>query len=195
LGQWNDVLDWQAGRHVLTIRLSLQRGVTLIELMIAITVLAILMVLALPGLQTWMLNARIRTASEDMLAGVQLARAEAVRRNARIDFVLDAAGAGWGVGSVAGGCPVTPANCIQYRPQNYGSLGVVVTPTPAGSTKVTFDGLGRPSGAGNFTQVNIDLTPTVLSAAQTRDLEITVGVGGEVRMCDPNVGTGDPRHC
>lgn len=68
-------------RHV-----NLQDGVTLVELLIAITVLGILMALAIPSFETARNVNRLAAASNDLVGGLQLARMEAIRRNARVVF-------------------------------------------------------------------------------------------------------------
>ena len=63
-------------------------GFSLIELLVAIAVMTIMLLLALPNFSIWMQNTQIRTAGEGILAGMQLARAEAVRRNTSVRFQL-----------------------------------------------------------------------------------------------------------
>ncbi|MGH8755835.1 MAG: pilus assembly FimT family protein, partial [Burkholderiales bacterium] len=63
-------------------------GFTLIELMIVIAVVGVLLTLGLPEAATWIQNTKIRAKSESISNGLQLARAEAVRRNTRIQFML-----------------------------------------------------------------------------------------------------------
>ena len=63
-------------------------GFTLIELMIGIAIVAILVVAALPSFGTWIQNTKIRGAAEAALNGLQLARAEAARRNASVALVF-----------------------------------------------------------------------------------------------------------
>ena len=52
-----------------------------------------------------------------------------------------------------------------------------------------FNNLGRltPAPADEFIQINVDIDTSVLSAADSRDLRINIGVGGNFKMCDPNV--------
>lgn len=77
-----------------------QYGVSLVELMVAIVVGGILMMAGIPSFQSWIQNTQLRTAAESVLNGLQLARAEAVRRNSNVRFTLtDAAGmVAWRVG-------------------------------------------------------------------------------------------------
>ena len=56
-----------------------QSGFTLIELMIAVAVLAILLALALPSFQQSMRSNRVATSTNEMLASLALARSEAIR--------------------------------------------------------------------------------------------------------------------
>jgi len=181
-----------------------QRGVTLVELLIAIIITAILLGAAIPSFKAWMMNTQIKTASESLLNGIQLARGEAVRRNANVVFVLGAATA-WQVGCetpVADGTDAdTIADCpatIQSRPSGDTSKAAL-TVTPAGATTITFNGLGRVTGnldmTATITQLDVDVSMSDLDASQSRELRILIG-GGSVRMCDPNVSSaGDPRLC
>lgn len=177
-----------------------QHGFTLIELMVAIAVLAILLTVGVPSFKAWMLNTRIRTTAEAMQNGLQLARAEAVRRNERVRFVFDSS-TGWEVRAADG----TP---IQTRPSAEGSTSVTVTATPANATTVTFNALGlsvfNADATASITRLDIDVPTTILAADQSRELRILVssspssGVsgGGQIRMCDPYfTATGDPRAC
>lgn len=162
-------------------------GFSLVELMVTVAVLSLLMVLAVPSFTEWIQNSRIRTAAESVQNGVQLARAEAVRRNARIEFALVGTSGGWVVRFAGGGAT------IQARSGSEGAGGVVLSTVPEDATSVAFDGLGRSDNT--LTAINVDVPTSALPAAQSRDLRITIGTGG-VRMCDPNVSDSkDPRKC
>lgn len=63
-------------------RASAARGFTLIELMIAIAVFAILLAIAVPSFRDASLAARLGSIANNMVASVQLARSEAIKRNA-----------------------------------------------------------------------------------------------------------------
>jgi type IV fimbrial biogenesis protein FimT len=63
-------------------RASATRGFTLIELMIAIAVFAILLAIAVPSFRDASLAARLGSIANNMVASVQLARSEAIKRNA-----------------------------------------------------------------------------------------------------------------
>lgn len=171
-----------------------QRAFSLIELMVTVALLSILMLLAFPAFTEWIQNSRIRTAAEAVQNGLQLARAEAVKRNARVEFALNGATSGWAVRTPPGG------TAIQQRAAGDGSGNVVVTTAPAGAVKVIFDGLGRANttnvdGTAILRTINLDVPVAVLPAVRSRDLRVTIGVDGSIRMCDPSVSGTDSRKC
>ena len=206
-------------------KLHAQRGVTLIELMIGIAIVAILFALAAPSFATWIQNTHIRTAAEAMQNGLMLARAEAVRRNTNIRFqltdtvdnscALSTAGRNWVVSqdNPAGACgnaipdpsdtnPPAP-RLIQVRSNGPGSRNALVA---ADQSSIIFNGLGRvtPVPAGN---ININITnpiggnciptlPAVPAATEKMTcLRVIVTPGGQVRMCNPRFVSPDPQGC
>lgn len=183
---------------------SVQAGFSLIELLVAIAIMGILLAMAIPSYRAWIQNTRIRNAAESIQNGLQVARAEAVHRNANVQFVLGA-GSSWTVGCVTVvPAPVppatTPLECpatIQSRSTGEGSsASVIVTPTPAAGTSIIFNNLGAVvATATTFTQLDLDIDPAVLSAAESHKLRITIGLGGNIRMCDPKRSAPDPRAC
>jgi type IV fimbrial biogenesis protein FimT len=179
-----------------------QRGFTLIELMIGLVVLGILVMAAVPSYTAWIHNSKIRTTAEAVLNGIQLARAEAVRRNTNVTFVLGAGPTSdWTVTALYP-APVAP-EVIQTRAAAQGSANVTVVAVPANSTAITFNSLGRvlaanaaPNPAAPFTSLAFDVPVTILPANVSRNLSITVSAGGNIRMCDPTVtAANDSRLC
>lgn len=93
------------------------RGFSLIELMVGLVVMAILLGTGVPAFSRWMQNSQIRTATESIQAGLQLAKAEAVRRNIPIRFQF--------VSSVENGCSLSlsAANWVVSLDEVSGSCG------------------------------------------------------------------------
>jgi type IV fimbrial biogenesis protein FimT len=176
------------------LNMALNRGFTIIELMISIALLGLVLILAMPSYRAFIQNSYIRTAAESIQSGLQLARAEAVSRNTQVQFVLGVNSA-WSIGCVtpSADCPAV----IQSRAAGDGSSSsIVITPTPEDATTVIFSNLGATvTSADALTQVDLDIDPSVLPAAESRELRVTIGIGGNARMCDPNLSAGDARAC
>ena len=170
-----------------------QRGTSLIELSIGLVIVAILIAAGLPSFSAWIQNSQIRTAAESLQNGLQIARNEAVRRNANVEFRLGT-GTEWTV------VTVFTAETVQSRSQAEGSSKVELVVTPDAADRVTFTGFGRVTansdGSAPLTRLDLDVPTSVLPAADSHELTITIGGGGQIRMCDPNVlTTGDTRKC
>ena len=165
------------------------RGFSLVELMIALVIMGILLAMAAPSYQIWISNTRIRTTAESIQNGLQMARAEAVRRNDRIRFqlmsstdstcVLSTTATNWVVSydDPAGDCdaallneafPVTDTTenpeprIIQVRSAAEGSRAVVVA---AGQSTFTFNGLGRVNTVAT-NPVIIDVKPAAANSCK-----------------------------
>lgn len=184
-----------------------QTGVTLIELAIGLVIIGILMAVAMPSYRAWVQNTQIRNVTESILNGLQLARAEALQRNTPVQFVMGA-NSDWTVGCVTpvgdldhdgkADCPAT----IQSRSTSEGSsASVIVTPTPVAGSTIVFNSFGATvaptAPAVAFTRLDVDVDTAVLPAAESRELRITIGAGGNARMCDPSptLSASDPRRC
>lgn len=167
-----------------------QHGLTLIEIMIGLVLLAVLTTLAVPAYQTWIHNAQIRNAAEGILNGLQLARGEALQRNTPVELIMGAT-SGWTVQTVNTG------TVIQTRAGREGSEAATVSITPGFADRVTFNGMGwvTPNNDGSPTIARIDVTSSVVAGEEIRPLRVVIGTGGAVKMCDPAVPAGDPRGC
>lgn len=68
-------------------------GLTLIELMTALGIAAILMAVAIPSFRNASLGSRLSASANNLLASVQLARSEAIKRNVAVTLCASADGA------------------------------------------------------------------------------------------------------
>lgn len=178
---------------------SKQSGFTLVELVIVVALLAILSSFAIPSYQQMIQNALVRTAAESIQNGLQIARGEAVKRNANVQLDLRGTDSAWTVCvSPAGGgdCPnPDDATTIQSRDMGDGSsTNVDVTVSDAGP--FVFNGLGvmaspAPTAASGI--ISIDVKNG--SLAGSRDLRVAISVGGSSKTCDPLLAASDPRSC
>lgn len=197
-----------------------QAGMSIIEIMVVIGIIAILLAAAAPNFTVWLQSSQIRTSSDSVLAGMQLARAEAVRRNVPIRFqfvttlgadcAIDVAGTNWviSVNDPTNQCNTEPSDTQpdpppvpldplikQRRSSADGSANVTVTSTVSA---VTFTPLGQASSA-----ATVDFANPVGGACSPggpmRCMRVVLSPGGQARMCDPaRVSTAaapDPQAC
>jgi type IV fimbrial biogenesis protein FimT len=171
------------------------RGFSLIELLVAISIAVILIMLSLPNLSAFLTNTNIRTAAESVADGLRRTQVEAVRRNADVQFVLTPT-TGWEIHDV-------DDNKLDGVPLADGSPRAKVTAVDAGgsaATRVTYSGLGRvlptnsdTGGGGSNPIATIDVTS--VSGADHHDLRIQVNGLGGLKMCDPALPSTDPKGC
>ncbi|MET0658687.1 MAG: GspH/FimT family pseudopilin [Steroidobacteraceae bacterium] len=90
---------------------SCNRGFTLIEMMVALSVAAILLSIAVPSFSQSRLNSQLRASANDLVASINLARSEAIKRSASVTICVSTDGEnctggnwnqGWVVRSAAG---------------------------------------------------------------------------------------------
>lgn len=179
------------------------RGLTLVELMITIALLAILLMLGIPEFNSWIQNTRVRSVTEGFQNGIRLAQAEAVRRNRTVVFFLTnqepaigaaaaANGINWGIRTVPS-LVGEAAEFVRGSAMADTSPGVTVTGPAAlcfnsAGQQVTIAAQNCAAAATNF---------NIARAGAERNLRITVSLGGRVRMCDPNkvLSNANPDGC
>ncbi len=200
-------------------RRRVPRGMTLIEVLVGLTLLAIILVLGAPSFSTWLTNSRLRTTTESVLAGLQLAKAEAVARNGRVRFQLVSSldgecelsdtGANWVVNldptndpaAVEGACDAEASDTVaprivQTRPaaESAGSTQVA-----ASAATLVFNGLGRltpvPAGDVTIDVSNPSAGDCAADGGQITCLRIVVSPAGQIRMCNPKFELPDPQGC
>lgn len=193
-----------------------QRGVSLVELMVGLGLASILLMAGIPAFTTWLQNSQNRTAAESIMNGLQLARVEAVRRNAVVRFDLtDGTGlVAWNVGcvNVTDDCPASIQRRVAEDGLANARVGVDTAelpyPTPAGyfstaisagtglEAGVSFDGMGRvPRGNLGSDISRIDVTSATTNSVARRFV-VMVGTGGLIRMCDPALDfSSNPQGC
>jgi type IV fimbrial biogenesis protein FimT len=212
--------DMRTRRSASRVGHSVQRGFTMIELMVVITILTLAIFVAVPQIGAWTRNTQVRNAAESLQLGLQRARAEAVRRNEPIslwlvttganppgvmtaDCALSAASASWVVAAAdpSSNCTDTPSTTVDPRIVEAhgiadGSIGATATATNgvgAAANVVTFNGFGRvANAAAAIAQVDF----AHQTGSDHRRLRLTVSPSGSVRLCDRDITSNtDARRC
>lgn len=116
-------------------------GFTLVELMVVITVLAILLVIAVPSFDGIRLSSRLSAYATELMAGSQLARTEAIKRNAPVTMCVSSNGTscsgsgGWELGWIV----VSGTTVIRQQPP--AASGYKLSEA-GGVTSLTFEATG-----------------------------------------------------
>lgn len=122
-------------------RLSRVRGFTLIELMAALAVAAILVAVGVPSYQRFVATQRVKTAVSSLSYSLLYARSEAIKRNAVV--AVEPLGDCW-----QDGWEITAGGATLAREAGYPGLMIASAESPAAS--LSFNAEGRIEG---------DLTP------------------------------------
>jgi prepilin-type N-terminal cleavage/methylation domain-containing protein len=176
-------------------RAFIQRGFTLIEMMIALVIAGLLVLLAAPMYGEMIANTEIRNASENILMGLRTAQGEAIRLNAPAKFVLDTT-PGTGGWQVLVTDPDKNDFAVDpWRTYNFADGAKRATVTATGGTEVTFNGLGQIIHQ-DTAITRVDVTTSAIS--NPHKLSILVGtsaVAAGMKMCDPSYPSTDPVGC
>jgi type IV fimbrial biogenesis protein FimT len=198
-----------------------QRGFSIIEIAVTLVVMGMVLASAVPGISSWLRNAKLRNQAESLQAGLQTARNEALRRNRAISFYLvnqpsgmsltndcavSASGTSWvvSVRDPGGACAAAPtlSSSTSTNPLIVsthlgadGATGVAVsgvdTDLSTSASRVTFDALGR--RVSGIVRITVDYAS---SQTNDRPLRVDIGTTGNVRTCDTSISnTSDPRRC
>ncbi len=209
-GLAEQLLGAAQGRHVLSS--MTQRGVSLIEVLIAVAIVGILLGLAAPSAMSWIQNLQVRNAADAVLNGIKTARIEALRRNTSVAFELtDPASTAWHVclfDTVNATCQAGQPD-IAARAASEGSanarVGIETDLTDpavglsAGSnvpSLVAFDPLGRISASSPLNIARVDVRNPTMTPSEERRLSVIVSAAGQAYMCDPAlVKATNPQGC
>lgn len=162
------------------------RGFTLIELMVVVTVVIIIVLASMPNVSAWLQNSKTRSVAESVQNGLRFAQTEAARLSRLTTFTATTTGwtvdyAALGDDALAHPLQTSPAGTVQ------GSVITLGSATPA---VIQFNDFGRAFGAataaGPFTPLVADATFDITNPHGPRKLRVTLSRAGKIRMCDPD---------
>lgn len=179
------------------------RGVSLLEMLIAMAILGIIISVAMPGLSGFAANQRLIGAAEQIHAHLQQARSEAVGRSATVYVKFSAAGTiTWTYGvSVTDNCDLTITNpatanaCVisigdadgdgiaeaadnvlmRFPGTDYEDVEMAIASFSTGS-QIIFDSVRGTSTSG---QINLE-------SSTGKQLRVAVSLLGRVKICSPD---------
>jgi prepilin-type N-terminal cleavage/methylation domain-containing protein len=152
-------------------RLRSERGFSLLEIMVGVTIVAIIATLGAPNFLLWQARTTLKQATMELMANINVARMAAMNRNQSITVNVAL------VGTQVVATFLNP-NATQALPPY--TMSVEVTGV-AGNTNFTFNSLGMLVGVGAANQ-NIQLTTNRLQAG-INTYTVQVSPGGKVRWC------------
>lgn len=193
-----------------------RQGFTLIEMMIALAIVALVLAIGAPNFSVWLQNTQIRNAAESIKSGLVFAQMEAMRRNTPVRFqlmsstdsdcALSTTQPNWvvNVGNAttndpSGACgpaSETAPFIIKSVPAADGMRNVVLD---SSQSTVVFNSYGQASnvtGAATISVTNPQGGSCVTSSGPMNCLRVTVSSSGQIRMCNPNTNlNGTPMGC
>jgi type IV fimbrial biogenesis protein FimT len=143
--------------------------VTLIELMVAIAVLAILAATAAPYLGDFIVNSRLRESGNLLFSEALIAQSEAVKRNSTVRVSTNGAT----VQVLDLSDPDAPVE-LRSRTLPGGVIAPVVT--------FNFGPEGRPAPFGTAVSINLSITGVTCSS-DLRCPGLRIDAGGAIRLC------------
>jgi type IV fimbrial biogenesis protein FimT len=181
------------------------RGFSLIELLVVLTLVGLLTVLGVPGFQSWMARARLRSTAEAMQNALRLAQAEAIRTSRVVGFVRTAAlpafdatpstsGANWYLRKIkllsSDESPNAGFLLQASTLATQNSVAISGGPTASEAKMVCFDSFGRQTavtstntGLSTACTVSDDRFFELTTTGTDQKLRVQVFLSGKVRLC------------
>lgn len=157
-----------------------QRGTTMIELMVATTILALLAMMAVPSMRDVIQNSRSSSISTEFVAGLNFSRSEAVKRRATVTVCTSSNGSTCRAGGDAdfgnwhkGWIMLDPGNALLRREDSL----------PGGATLVGTTGQIQFAGTGGtINSVTPTFTLTLPNCRGENLRVIAIGVTGRISV-------------
>ena len=175
------------------------RGFTLIELMITVSIAALLLLIAVPSLTSFRRNAELTSVANKVVASINAARGEAMKRGMSAYMVPLDNGSDWGIGWAS----FVDKSATRTRTYNAAAEGAVAIQQaiPSGLTVVgngtavgaqayiMFDASGfSRDKSGGFGALTFTIRRNDVTAAEQPEQTrfVIVSATGRVRVCKPS---------
>ena len=175
------------------------KGFTLVELMVGLSILAVLLMIGLPEMQIYSQNAKIRKTAESFATDIMVARAEAIRTNDPTIFTLTSGapaadpasvtasinGPNW-VASVVPGSG-SPRLLVSKLGGEASGRVIDASTTNIANARIQFNGLGTTNltAVASYRFTNAQLNPNCELSKAIRCIQVEVSMGGKTRICEP----------
>jgi type IV fimbrial biogenesis protein FimT len=175
------------------------KGMTLVEILVALTIVVGLLAMATPSFSEWVQNTKIRSAADSMQNAISLAKTAAVHRNAVSQFVSCGGAFGepsWDVIVASATASTNICNAagatagwerIQARAAQGGANTAVASIT---QSTVGFNGLGRQTSTTDLTSATATPSPPV-AVAMNVSTAMNMGAALDSDSCYCPAGNGD----
>lgn len=152
-----------------------RRGLTLVELLIAVVIMGILLAVAVPSFNGTIARVRLEGAVNELSVDLQYARSASIRRRAPVTLATAADGRSYAI-TLANGLATEELKAVALP------AGLALT----GGVSIGFDPLRGTAGA-----ATLDATSSAISAA----LRVTTSAMGRIQMCSPSSSFGGYAAC
>lgn len=155
-------------------------GVTLIEMLVVIAVVAIISTLAVPAFSSWIDRSRLVGAAEVIAQDMLLAKSQAISSNSAVSLSFSpaaSAGATWCYGLVVGtsACDCTTANSCALRVVNSTEFnGITLSSTTFNSNSFYFDTVRSTASAAGYVQ---------LASSAGSGMRVQMNASGKATLC------------
>jgi prepilin-type N-terminal cleavage/methylation domain-containing protein len=156
------------------------QGVSFLELLVVLSIIAILTMMAVPAFTSFLENKRLVATNQNLYYALQLARSEAVKRNTTVYFVMQT-GDNWCYGSnsgstcncsTAGSCALGSVTTPRAQQTTLSTTGIV-------SNTIQFEGTRGSIGSSSLV--------TFTLYGQSINMSVKITALGNLSLCSSTV--------
>lgn len=177
--QWQYYNDARGVLEKMIDRRIRQKGITLIEALVAISIMVILMSLAVPAFTGLLERNRLRSAADQLYTDLQYARSEAIKRNAKVYFSVSS-GSDWAYGiGTSDACTCSSGSCssCELKTVTSSEFKNINMTLPTSPTQLYFS----PRQGGVSSAVTVGF-----GNLQGQGANVVLTLLGSPRLCSPN---------